>query len=604
MERVEAAFTPASTPSQSWVSTSQPPTAADVPNELADLRRRTHAVAAERDRYRQLGQRATDAFEEHRRDLTQLSQKERAVRAHREDALRTQLQEALTANRSLMARIAEQRRQHEEDWRTELASHRADNARRQTELQAVLAGLHAERAQLQRSVAGAEQTQDAYRHDIATCLAEQQQLQAKLALLREGLKTAAAYEDNGSVSTSERSAAECEAWPVQPCQRARQPCCEYCHVPSQVWSGSSPTRRVPRRRFVPAGPWDASSPVRACSPPSHHVDAIVSNIERENYLRPRLYRQRCGREASPLRTADKALYYHSDCLHEIKRVALPCYDAFDSSPSHRFPSAHRQHHDHLHRSASQGLSSTSTSAPTSTSTSTCTTSTTPVESVGGASSLASPSPAHSAVSPARVSAAAAPPASSAILAGNRVAFATENKYDSTRSAHQAEGAVREERSTPVSLRRATTPSPLRQHNFSHHQRACNLDATLTRKASPSSTPAFPQQQQQQRQHHRYNGSAINAACHALLSALADTRAEYHRYQQQLRDPKGDSVTASQQMRCLMRQMDETMRQIRALRKEQERHRDPLRVHDVLQQIVSENRYCEAVYQDLVELIRS
>lgn len=82
------------------------------------------------------------------------------------------------------------------------------------------------------------------------------------------------------------------------------------------------------------------------------------------------------------------------------------------------------------------------------------------------------------------------------------------------------------------------------------------------------------------------------------------RAEYQRYQRQLRDPHGNSVEASKEMRRLMRQMDDKMNQVRALRKEQERHQGSLRVHDVLQQVMAENRYCEAVYKDLMELIRA
>lgn len=82
------------------------------------------------------------------------------------------------------------------------------------------------------------------------------------------------------------------------------------------------------------------------------------------------------------------------------------------------------------------------------------------------------------------------------------------------------------------------------------------------------------------------------------------RAEYRLCQRQLRDPHGDSVAASQAMRRLMHEMDSRAAQIDALRLEQGRHNNALRVRDVLREVTAENRYCEAVYSDLLDLIRT
>jgi hypothetical protein len=564
-DRVGAAFTPTSTSSLS--PTRRPPlrttTATDIPDELFDLKRRTHALQAERDHFQQLGQRAADAFEEHRRDVTQLMQKERAVRAHREDALREQLQETLKANRELMARVVEQRRQCGDAWRAELQGHRADNAHRQAELEALLTQLHTKRDELQRSVMDAERTHDACRRDIEACVEEQKQLRAKLNLLRDGLRDVAEKEVKNDEqifrATDTHRNVEHDPWRTGRSQRTRQPCCEYCDVPPTVWTGPSPTRRVPRRRFVPAGPWDACSPCRASSPTTHHVDALVSSIERGNYLRPRRYLRRCRREASPLVVSPGPRDWQSDDDDSSVKKSEDSASTRRVMPRlPRVASVSRPHQ----RSGSPGLSSATTA-----------TTSAPASSSSSSSSFASsstPAPIHRQT-------------------------AEERLHHGARRSYLREAG-------PVSCTCLHDPpssfsSPLRRAGLEKQR-----DAHLLNDGQPSSlaTHISPSAKGLQ----QYDGSAINAACHSLISSLADVRAEYLQYQRQLRDPRGDSVEASREMRRLMRQMDITMNQLRALRKEQERCRGPLRVHDVLQEVVAENRYCEAVYRDLIELIRA
>lgn len=528
---------------------------AGVPNELAVLKERTGAVQAERDHYKQLGKRAANAFEDHRRDLTQLAQKERAIRARREDELRVELQDALKANRDLMARVVEQRRQQDAAWRAELQGHRADSAQRHAELDALLAQLHTERAELQRSVVSAERTRDVYRHEIEDCLEEQEQLQGRVRLLRDGLTYAGVREgelgDGDAGASGGGGGVARHQWPNQCSQRARQLCCECCDAPSRVWRGASPTRRVPRRRFVPSGPLDVCSPSRATSPTSHHVDALLSSIERGNYLRPRLYYQRCGRAESQMSHAAAFIEARDgEASHPERSRSLRTA----SAASHL-----TRLHDH--RARSQGLSSTTTSLTSSASRP-------PTADACSFSSTTSPS------SEASVS----------------CSKQTEKNGACGVKSRERTGSPPRGGGRTASLRRREDDDagmdtrPYRSMQRRQHQ-----------SAQRSSSPA---------RHSTYHGAALNSVCHSLISDLADVRAEYQRYQQQLRDPHGDSVEASREMRRLMRQMDDKISQIRSLRKEQEKHRDSLRLHDVLQQVMLENQYCEAVYKDLMELIRA
>lgn len=584
-----------SSSSAAAAAAARPPSTAEMPNELLELKHRTHAVQAERDRYKQLGERATDAFEEHRRDLTQLVQKERAMRAHREDALRAQLQEALRANRELMARVVEQNKEQETAWRAELQGHRADNARRQAELESLLAQLHTERAALQRGIAGAERKHDKYRHEIDACLAQQRKLQGTVRILRSSLRSATEGSEEGGggadgFAEDVRNASS-QAMTRQSCQRSRQLCCECCDMPPQVWTRQSPSRRVPRRRFVPAGPWDASSPSRASSPMTHHVDALVSCIERENYLRPRLYLQRCGREASPLMptVAAESSFWHSGGAASCRNGASP----------HRANVA-RLHHTapldrhNYHRSGSPGLSSTSASVKSlssasshlSTTTTTTTTTTTSATAANFAATTSSPN--TSEVS-----------GEDAMKGG---AHCSARRVRLHEAAKASPACMREVGLLPREMAGESDGGGDAHRHHREYRQHRHLDGEaqlffppLTSSCSAAAAAAA---------HQSFSGAAMNAACHALLCDLADMRAEYQRYQRQLRDPHGNSVEASKEMRRLMRQMDDKMNQVRALRKEQERHQGSLRVHDVLQQVMAENRYCEAVYKDLMELIRA
>ncbi|KPI85108.1 hypothetical protein ABL78_5833 [Leptomonas seymouri] len=548
-DRADSAFTPTSLPSR--LPGADRFATKEEPNELLALKRRSRVLQAERDRYQQLGQRAADVFEEHRRDLTQLAQKERAIRGQREDALRNQLQDTLKENRELMARVVEQRRQHDDACRAELQGHRDASAKRHAELEVLLTQLHTERAELQRSVAGAERTQYRYCREIEVCLEEQRQLQEKVRRLRDGLEGALEekkMEPGRDWSTGEQRDAVHEPMQSRCSRRSRQLCCEYCDVPQNVWAGPSPTRRVPRRRFVPAGPWDACCASRASSPTTHHIDAVVSNIERENYLRPRLYLQRCGRDVFPLLITEPSSCY-GESLGADKRAASPYCSA-----------ASRSHPRPRHRSRSQGLSSTTTS-------STC----------GSDPSFSSSS------------------SSSNISVPNNRHTKSEQARHSTCRMQSRERIASSRRVSRFSPQPRSTGLREEEDARCHHLPYRHKDAQSSPLLAATSAAAG---------HDAYSGLAINVVCHSLISDLADTRAEYQRYQQQMRDPHGDSVEASQQMRRLMRQMDDKLSQIRTLRKEQEKHRDTLRVHDVLQQVMAENRYCEAVYKDLMELIRA
>ncbi|KAG5474477.1 hypothetical protein LSCM1_03262 [Leishmania martiniquensis] len=579
--------------------------AEDDPFSLSSLERRTRALEEERLKYVRLGERAADAFEEHRRELTQLAQKERAIRSHREDALRIQLQETLQANRELTERVAEQRRRHEEACVAELQVCHDGNTR-QDALESTLRQLHEEWAEVRRGVVETEASHEECRRRLAACLRDQERLRSRVRSLQAGLhdaEAAAAVAEQYGEEVAMEDGREQAGPAVAPAKGAedrlaegqpsrtsvaassshtRKPRCPYSEGPPTGWRGPSPARRALRRHFVPSGPCDSCSPCRASSPCTHHVEAMVATIERKNYLRPRLYYRRVGCGSSdmvgaPVAVASPYQQRRGSVYASRPPPPPPAPAAFTSSFSCVPATPPRHGHlSHLQSGPySPGLSS-STSSSTSTpytytatgsspSTRTCSSCNRAHESSTADASAQSPPAPHRndcrrETSPHR-------PQSRC--------FSPRARGESPREDIQASAGAR----VPLGSSEPTT-APLSFEVFLR---------------TPSQLPPAAD---------GLHGSALNATCHALIADLAHMRAEYRLRQRQLRDPHGDSVTASQEMRRLMHEMDRKADQIRALRREQGRHNDALRVQDVLREVMAENRYCESVYRDLLELIRS
>ncbi|ORC87036.1 uncharacterized protein TM35_000241860 [Trypanosoma theileri] len=97
---------------------------------------------------------------------------------------------------------------------------------------------------------------------------------------------------------------------------------------------------------------------------------------------------------------------------------------------------------------------------------------------------------------------------------------------------------------------------------------------------------------------------LSALCRSLLREILQLRKEYREYTTALNDPSVDSVEVSRRMRSIMTDLDRKVHQLRSLRQQQAQVEDKLRLHDVLMEIAAENNYCEAIYSDLLELIRS
>nr|CCC53776.1 conserved hypothetical protein, fragment [Trypanosoma vivax Y486] len=102
----------------------------------------------------------------------------------------------------------------------------------------------------------------------------------------------------------------------------------------------------------------------------------------------------------------------------------------------------------------------------------------------------------------------------------------------------------------------------------------------------------------------YSARHLAAVCRSLMCEILQLRKEYQECTAALKDPKAESIDISRRMRSIMGCLDSKVRQLRSLRQQQANVESKLELHDMMMEIAQENDYCESVYSDLLELIRS
>lgn len=293
---------------------------------LADLKSRVRALQEDKEHCVELEAKANTAFESHRVELTQLLQKERAVFTANEDRLRGELQSILAANRALMEQLDTQRRRQEEELKEELFRLRRHSMDK-------LAGL-------QEELDEARKQRHAVDVDVMRVAAERERGEEDLLQISR-----AQAELHNSLQRSKHMAQEewNEARMAAEATGRRGGCGSECGCGCATcagWGRRATPGRLPRS-FIPSGPkgrhvsadedgddggariardggWSACGRRCGCSPgvrrgrhfsPSsrspvysmqqrqpatHNAQAMLSAIERGNYLRPRRYLQRGG----------------------------------------------------------------------------------------------------------------------------------------------------------------------------------------------------------------------------------------------------------------------------------------------------------------------
>ncbi|RNF02072.1 hypothetical protein TraAM80_06615 [Trypanosoma rangeli] len=286
--------------------------ASSVTEALGDLQLKLQSVQEDAKLYSALEKKASSSFERHRAELTLLLQKERAIHAAAEDRLRDELQRLLSENESANEQLTSLRLQRERSCRAEVQARQKQLEEREEALQRRLLELQVQFKAARTDVDLAKQEKAWHEMQLREVLGRQRVLNEELQQLRCEAERQHA-----------RAAAEAQ---LQDRQSRRQGL--HCGL---------------EKAFLPSGLPDQC---HTTSPSSHHIAAIVSTVERQNYYKPRLYYRRRGitspmdrRLESPLRCGmstsgeTQPMPLLRPCLSSMAFVAREKTGVTSSSPS-------------------------------------------------------------------------------------------------------------------------------------------------------------------------------------------------------------------------------------------------------------------------------
>jgi chromosome segregation ATPase len=224
-----------------------------VRSALAELQLKVKLLEDEKNHFQHLHQTTSRAFDDHRRELISLLEKERAVAGAREDRLRMDLQDTLAINTQLHQSVMEQRQVNQARMQTTMMEFRAERATVSEKLRHQVDDVYKEVSSLRKSIKDAlevkgsieqeihtqNQRQQSLHEEVEILRAQQMSLERRIALLRE-------HEERRKRS------------PERPCRTAKV--------------------------FTPSGRVDRASYV---NPATHNIHAVVQTIEKHNVLTPR-----------------------------------------------------------------------------------------------------------------------------------------------------------------------------------------------------------------------------------------------------------------------------------------------------------------------------
>ncbi|SCU70968.1 uncharacterized protein TEOVI_000254800 [Trypanosoma equiperdum] len=222
-----------------------------VTSAMLEAQQKINSLREDKELYATLEAKASANFERHRSELTLLLQKERAIHAAAEDRLRAQLQQLLQENEAAQAELQCVRAERDNRCCEEVQRQRQQREQHEETMRREALELRDALAVIRDDVEVAQKEKHWHEMQLHEALTLQQALHADFRKVRQ--------------EADELSATELQKG--QPQKSGRE------------------------KVFLPCGPADKTCPVK---PASHHIAAIVSTVERNNYYWPRLYYRRRG----------------------------------------------------------------------------------------------------------------------------------------------------------------------------------------------------------------------------------------------------------------------------------------------------------------------
>jgi hypothetical protein len=230
-----------------------------VRRAMAELQHKSRLLHEERDYYTSLFTTAHRAYEDHRRELTILLEKERAQASRREEELQAELQSLLAGNGELAARIERSRTSATTKLTTELERLQHEALDTEQRMRVEIERLHAQLLDERRRSAAVQED-----------LREHTTTSAELRRRQESLKVRVQRLTEERYLRSTRD-------PLQIRQTGE-------HAEPSESRSISPSRRI-KAPFIPSGSTKHILKTTA-EPATHNVHALVQTVRKANYRSP------------------------------------------------------------------------------------------------------------------------------------------------------------------------------------------------------------------------------------------------------------------------------------------------------------------------------
>lgn len=246
-----------------------------VRSALTDLQLKVKLLEDERDHFQHMHGTTGRAFEDHRRELSMLLQKQRSLSAVAEDKLRMELQRVLAENTLLHTKVVESKQDSSARLRAAVEQFQETQRSREEEVRILATTVHKELLEVRSLVTSRREEKRRIEAELADSLAHQTHLQAELGSLKVQ-----------RIQLEEQQHADAE-WHKRLGTSPSRPCKQ---DPAAARNGCSSRGRT-RKTFIPGGGWDGKKPI------THNMTAIVQTLERQAVLAPRPYDStRTGRQ--------------------------------------------------------------------------------------------------------------------------------------------------------------------------------------------------------------------------------------------------------------------------------------------------------------------
>lgn len=238
-----------------------------IRSALSELQLKVKLLEDERDHYEHMYVTTTRSFEDHRRELSSLLQKERNYASNAEAKLQSELHNVLSENTLHHARLVEQKTEWQSKMREAVEEFQAEQRLKEERLRAEIRCAHDELLNIRRSSAKCRDEKRTTEAEMTTMLQQQTSLQEEIETLK-----AQRFQLEEQLLVDQMNYDRIRRSPNRPCRSN-----------SGDSRGGARSTSATKKVFLPSGKTVDRQPA------SYNINAVVQTLEHRALLQPRSF---------------------------------------------------------------------------------------------------------------------------------------------------------------------------------------------------------------------------------------------------------------------------------------------------------------------------